>query len=155
MGHITFGGHVEAPIEFVFDLAVDPVRMRECMPWITAVWDIRGSQAAPGDSYRFRDSMLGRETEGVTEVVAADRPHLQSTVSRYGNGVTARWTMRFAPRAGGTDIANEVDYEVPAGIAGRIADRLLLHRFIERRLRRGSAAFEQQVKTDLARRKAA
>lgn len=155
MGHITFAGHVEGPIELAFDLAVDPVRMRECMPWITRVWDIRGSQAAVGDSYRFRDTMLGRDAEGVAEVQAADRPFLQSTVSRYDNGVIARWTMRFTPTAGGTDITNDVDYELPAGLAGRIADRLVFHRFIERRLRRGAARFEQQVRADLARANAA
>jgi uncharacterized membrane protein len=151
VGRIEFDGTVRGPIDLVFDLAIDPLRMQECMPWLQAITDVHGDQTVPGDGFRFKDRALGRESSGWAEIVAADRPLHHESLTHYDNGMVARWTMTFTPLGDEVKVDNVVDYRVPAGIFGSIADRLYFHRYIEHRLHEAAARFEAQVDAEVAR----
>jgi hypothetical protein len=133
----TARSHFDGPIERVFDLTTDPERMRDMFPSIEAISDVHGSGDAAGDSFRFRDRLLGRTTTGRTVVTAALRPTLQTTETTYADGTRLTWTMRFREARGGTDVHNEVIYEPPAGPLTRLRGNLG-GVFIERRLRRSA-----------------
>ena len=140
----TARNHFEAPIERVFDLTTDPRRMLEMLPSIDTVSDIRGKGDAVGDSFRFRDRVLGRSMIGLTVVTAAVRPVLQTTVTTYADGSRVTWTMRFRDAGGRTDVDNEVTYEPPSGsVAGLRA--ILIGPFVERRLRRSAELFDEML----------
>ncbi len=133
--HLESSMITRAPIERAFRLAVDPAYLREQMPWIRELHDIRGRGDRVGDGYRFHDTMLGLHPTGRTEVRAADPPRLVTVVTTYDNGIVVDWTTRFTPALEGTEIENEIDYSVPGTAVGRMLDGLVLHRLIEQRLR--------------------
>lgn len=141
MRHLEFTLITNAAIERAFRLATDPTAMHDQMPWIDDIHDVDGAGDRVGDSFRFRDSMFGFHPKGRTEVIAADRPRSVSAVTTYDNGVVVTWTMRFTPALEGTEVENEIDYELPAGALGRVADDLVLHRFLEQRLRESGERF--------------
>jgi uncharacterized protein YndB with AHSA1/START domain len=140
----TAESHFDAPIERVFDLTTDPRRMREMFPSIEAITDVRGSGDAVGDSFHFRDRLLGRTVMGTTVVTAALRPTLQTTETSYADGTRLTWTMRVRDARGGTDVHNEVVYEPPAGALSRLRANLG-GLFVERRLRRSAELFDQML----------
>lgn len=133
--HLDFTLVTNAPIERAFRLATDPAHVHELMPFIDDVHDVVGDGDAVGDSFRFRDSMLGLHPKGRAAVTFADPPRSITVVTTYDNGVVVDWTMRFTPALEGTEVENDIDYELPAGALGRVADDLVLHRFLEHRLR--------------------
>jgi uncharacterized membrane protein len=49
---------------------------------------------------------------------------------------------RMTPAGEGTDVEMEVDYEVPAGFLGHIADRLFLEKAMERQMRHTAENFK-------------
>ncbi len=141
MGHLDVSQVTSAPIERAFRISVDPSHLHDLMPWIHDVRDVHGVGDRVGDDFRFTDTMLGLHPKGRVEVTAADPPRSLTAVTRYDNGVVVRWTMRFTPALEGTEVENEVDYEVPAGRLGRALDDLLFHRLLERRLRSAGERF--------------
>jgi ligand-binding SRPBCC domain-containing protein len=140
----TARSHFDAPIERVFDLTTDPRRMQEMFPSIEAISDVRGTGDAAGDSFRFRDRLLGRTITGTTVVTAALRPILQTTETTYADGTRLTWTMRFREASGGTDVHNEVAYEPPTGPLSRLSANLG-GLFVERRVRRSVELFERML----------
>jgi uncharacterized protein YndB with AHSA1/START domain len=136
--------HFDGPIERVFDLTTDPRRMPEMFPSIDVISDIHGSGDTVGDSFRFRDRLLGRTMTGTTVVTAASRPVLQTTETDYADGSRLTWTMRFREAPGGTDVHNEVVYEPPAGPLSRLRANLG-GLFVERRLRRSADLLDEML----------
>jgi uncharacterized protein YndB with AHSA1/START domain len=133
MGHATIRGHVDAPIERVFDYAVDFNR--------TAEWNISIVEMEPGpplakvgDRFKGKMKLLGRVYDGEGEVTAFERPHLLAFVSTSPMGGHQNWTSRLTPSGTGTDIEAEIDYEVPLSILGSLADKLFVERQVQRML---------------------
>lgn len=136
--------HFDAPIERVFDLTTDPRRMQEMFPSIDEISEVSGGGDAVGDSFRFRDRLLGRKVTGTTVVTAASRPMLQTTETTYADGSRMIWTMHFNEARGGTDVDNEILYEPPAGRQAGIWTTLV-GLFVERRLRRSADLLEEML----------
>ena len=150
MRHITHRAHFQAPPELVFARAIDPNLMPRYMPRISSVWDVTGEPDEVGSSFRFRERLLGRDLEGRAEVVAVDPPHVQTTLTTFENGTTVRWELHVDQAVDqGTDGTDEIDYQVPSGLAYRILDRLLLKRQLERDLEQGAAKFESMLEAEV------
>jgi hypothetical protein len=150
MTHLTHLAHYDAPVAVVRRCGIDPTLMPRYWPKITKVWDIKGDQDAPGDSYRFREHLLGRVLDGTSEVVAIDE-RMYDTLTTYDNGTIVHWKMTMTPRDGGTDVLNEIDYEVPRGLLYAIANRLVLKRSLLVNLQSGDRAFNEIVRGEAAR----
>ena len=140
----TARNHFKAPMEHVFDLTTDPRRMLEMLPSIDTISDIRGKGDAVGDSFRFRDRVLGRSMVGTTVVTAALRPVVQTTETTYEDGTRLTWTMRFRDIGGGTEVDNEVIYEPPPGTVSHLR-AILIGPFVEQRLRRSAESFAEML----------
>ena len=136
MKHLENRLHFQAPIERVFDLAIDPSRWTEYMPWVSDVRDVHGRGDVVGDRATFTDhagpAMAFDATAVVTE---AERPVLQTTVTTYEDGTRMLLRMEFVPTDGGTDIVSTVDYEIAHGGIVAAARELITGPFIERRMR--------------------
>jgi len=133
MGHAIIRGHVEAPIDQVFDYAVDFSR--------TAEWNVSVVKMEPGpplakvgDRFKGTMTLLGRVYEGEGEVTAIERPRMFAFVSSSPMGGHQNWTSQLTPSGTGTDIESEIDYELPGSILGSIADRLFVERQVQRML---------------------
>jgi len=52
-------------------------------------------------------------------------------VGRVEGAITAEQTFVYAPEGGGTRLTVEIDYTVPGGGLGKLADKLVMERFNE------------------------
>jgi hypothetical protein len=143
--HLTHLAHYDAPPAVVRRFGIDPTLMSRYWPKIRKVWDIRGAQDAPGDSFRFREHLLGRDWDGTSAVVEVDE-RTYDTLTTFDNGTRLRWKMTMTARDGGTDVLNELDYEVPRGPLYALLDRLVLRRSLLGNLESGDRTFNQLVR---------
>jgi uncharacterized protein YndB with AHSA1/START domain len=133
MGHARIHGHVEAPIEQVFDYAVDFDHTAE---WNVSVVEMKPGAplAKVGDRFAGTMKFLGRVYEGEGEVIAIERPMMFAFVSSSPMGGHQNWTSHLTPAGNGTDIDSEIDYEVPLGFVGAFADKLFVERQVQKML---------------------
>ena len=133
MAHITRSGHYEAPIERVFELATDFQRYPQWNVNYSEIRDVSGPVEI-GTVVTGVMQFMGRKVEGAGEVVELDTPYLIRMKGERPEGGRMDMTYRFTPAGAGTDYAFDVDYELPPGIIGQIADRLFVERAVERDL---------------------
>jgi uncharacterized membrane protein len=126
--------HYEVPIEQVWDLALDYRRYPE---WNVGYEEITGVTGPPdqvGTKIHGVMRLLGRRMEGTGEVTHVERPrHLR--IAGKGPAGTVTTEYRFTPAGKGTDAEVEIEYDVPAGYFGKVADKLFVERSVERTLR--------------------
>lgn len=149
MAHVKWTEHIEAPIEDVFELFIDVKRWPEFMPGGSEVKEVTGPLDTVGTSVRTAMHFLGRKMESWDEVVEVERPRLLKFISR-GAGMESEAWYRMTPAGEGTDVEMEVDYELPAGFLGHIADRLFLEKAMERQMRHTAENFKALAEAKVA-----
>lgn len=143
MGHIRDKFHVDAPIEAVWDLGADPQRLTEWQTNLVEVKDVTpGKLDYVGAAYRFVYRFAGRELTGRFEITKIEKPTYVEYTGTTPGGGTATFSTRAEPTGTGTDITFEMDYELPGGFFGDLADKL----FMERQIERDSKHFNQNFK---------
>ena len=55
------------------------------------------------------------------------------------------WIVRLTPAGTGTDFDDEIDYEVPLGLAGAVVDKLFIAREVQRAMDQSGVAFVVQA----------
>jgi len=76
MAHLRKTAHYDAPIEKVFDLAVDYARYPEWNVSYEAVMEVVGPPDQVGTRFHGEMKLMGRKMEGWGEVTEVDRPNL-------------------------------------------------------------------------------
>jgi uncharacterized membrane protein len=132
MGHVRHTGHIDSSPEKAFALAIDAMRFPEWNSSVVEVKDISGSLDQVGSSYVSVLKLGGRPLEARWEVSRVEIPRVLEFTGTAPGGGKATGKNRFEPAGGGTDITIEVDYELPGGFVGGIADKLFVERAIER-----------------------
>jgi uncharacterized membrane protein len=132
MGHVLQTGHIDAPSDKAFALAIDATRIPEWNSSVIEVKEITGSLDQVGSSYVGVLKLGGRRLEGRWEVSRVERPRLLELAGTAPGGGRATATNRFESGGAGTDVTIEVDYELPGGFVGGMADKLFVERAIER-----------------------
>jgi uncharacterized membrane protein len=132
MGHVLQTGHIDAPPDRAFALAIDAERIPEWNSSVSEVKEITGSLDQLGSSYMSVLKLGGRLLEGRWEVSGVDRPRLIEFTGTAPGGGTASAKTRFESAGGGTDITIEIEYQLPGGFVGGMADKLFVERAIER-----------------------
>ena len=51
------------------------------------------------------------------------------------------WTVHLTPAGTGTDFDDEIDYEVPLGVVGAVADKLFIAREVQRAMDQSGVNF--------------
>ena len=133
MGTVRMHAHVEAPIESVFDYAVD---FRHTAEWnVTVVeMDAAAPLAKVGDHFTGTMKFMGKTYKGQGDVTEFERPRLLAFTSTSPEGGHQDWTSHFSPAGKGTDVDVVVDYEVPKSLLGAIADKLFIERMVQKSL---------------------
>jgi uncharacterized protein YndB with AHSA1/START domain len=133
MGKVRMRTHIEAPIEAVFDYAVDFKHVPE---WNVTVIDMAATAPLSRVGDRFTGTMkfLGHTYKGEGQVTEIERPRLIAFTSTSAEGGHQDWTTHLTPAGKGTDLEVEVDYEVPMSFLGAIADKLFIERTVQRSL---------------------
>ena len=135
---------VARPIDEVFGFFADPHNLGRITPGGMG-FEFRSDDFAMREGlvidYRLRP-LLGIPTAWRTRVDSYDPPHGFSDVQL--RGPYRRWEHRhtFAARDGGTQVDDEVTYELPLGPLGAIAHRLLVRPELERIFRHRARAIE-------------
>lgn len=135
---------VARPIDEVFGFFADPHNLVRITPGGMG-FEFRSGDFAMREGlvidYRLRP-LLGISTGWRTRIDSYDPPHGFSDVQL--RGPYRRWEHRhtFAALDGGTQVEDEVTYELPLGPLGAIAHRLLVRPELERIFRHRARAIE-------------
>lgn len=126
---------IDAPPERVWEILIDPERLPQYNATIVEVSDATGPLDQVGASYNAVAKVYGRRIEGRWEVTEVDP--LRRIVQRASAGDEGAATVigTIEPAGGGTRAAVEVDYQLPAGFLGELADKLFVERSVERDVR--------------------
>lgn len=134
MGHVRIASHFDSRPEQVFDLVADADRIPEWHASIVEVKDASGPLDVVGSSYAGVMKVAGRRLEGRWEVTKVERPRFMEQRGTTPGGGSMTVLMGCAPSAGGCDVTFEVEYVLPGGFVGGLADKLFVERAIGRDL---------------------
>lgn len=142
MTHLQIKAQYDAPIERVFGLMTDFARYPEWNVTYTEIKEVVGPPDKVGTRIHSVMRFLGRTMEGWGEIVEIDPPKLLRTTGTSTQGGKLEQFLRLTPIGTGTEVVLEVDYELPAGIFGKVADKLFVERAVERDLRHSIENFK-------------
>jgi carbon monoxide dehydrogenase subunit G len=132
MGHVRQTGHIDASPETAFALALDAARIPEWNSSVIEVNDVSGPMDQVGSSYVSVLKLGGRRLDGRWEVSRVEAPRVLEFSGTAPGGGKATAKNRFEPAGDGTDLTIEIDYELPGGFVGGMADKLFVERAIDR-----------------------
>ncbi len=69
--------------------------------------------------------VMGRSIEGTSETTRADKPHVMTQRFAGAGGAHGSFTVTLKEAGGGTDVAVELDYNLPGGLFAGVAQKLL------------------------------
>jgi uncharacterized protein YndB with AHSA1/START domain len=110
---------IEAPPAKVFSYLMDPRNLPEIWPSMVEVSNVTTRPDGTTDGNDFTYKMAGMKLEGHTRFTDVERDRRIVWQSEGGIKSTIRWT--FTPHGSGTDIVDEVEYELPANLLTRLA----------------------------------
>jgi carbon monoxide dehydrogenase subunit G len=117
---------VAAPPDRVYELMMDPRRLGE---WVTIHRDVPDPPRPPlsqGDSFEQKLALAGKSFTVRWRVTRAEPPRAADWHGSGPAGATARVAYRLEQAGEGTRVRYESEFDLPAGILGRAAGRLLV-----------------------------
>ena len=125
---------IAAPIDLVFDMARDLDVHARTVPHTKecATGSSDGRRIAPGDTLTFEAAHFGIRQRLVSRITAFERPTLFADELVSGAFRSLRHTHTFESVEGGTLMRDRLEFTSPLGVLGRIADALLLERYMRR-----------------------
>lgn len=142
MAHVREKIHVDAPVEVCWDIGSDPNRITEWQEGVLEVKDVTGKLDRVGAGYTGVLRIAGRKIESRWEVSRVDKPRMVELTGSAPGGGMAKSTLLLEPAGGGTDLMYEIDYELPGGVIGNLADKLYMERATERLIRHSNENFK-------------
>ena len=139
---------IAAPPERVWALLSDPERLSQYNVTIVEVRDPTGPLDQVGSSYDAVAKVYGRRIEGRWEVIDVTpmRRILQRGTGAAGAKATVNGTIE--PSGDGTRAGVEVDYQLPAGFLGEVANKLFIERSVERDVRHTLENLKELVESE-------
>ena len=108
MTHVRMSDHFDAPIERVFDLAIDFTRYPEWNVNYVEVKEVTGPTDRPGTRIHATLKLAGRLLDSWTEIKEIERP----THIRFEGLTSGSLDYQFTPDGTGTKAEFEFDYEL-------------------------------------------
>jgi len=123
---------INAPIEKVFDVVADPEQVPQYMSGVSDVSNIQGDPGEKGSSSDIAYHVMGMKFTQQMTVSEVEKPRKLLLEMKGGFPGTFQWTLEAQGQATKVDVM--VDYSVPGGILGKIANQLLLERMNQKNL---------------------
>ncbi len=142
MGHITESIDIDAPLEVCWAINADASRLTEWNPAILEVRDVTGPLDRVGTTYTGVIKAMGRRFDGRNEVMRVEPMKSVDTAGSGVGGAKARVLVQFAPQGSGTRVTVSIDYELPGGVFGGLAEKLFATRQLEDQLKTSNAGFK-------------
>ncbi len=133
MGQIHIEHHIDAPIEHVWDVAMQTERMPEWNPY-QEITELHGSLGVVGSTFEGSFKVLGRTIKGKGSVVEAEKPHLIHLAVTTEAGERSDYVYHYEPEGAGMRCVIDIDYEMPGGLLGGVLDRLFVERSLDRQM---------------------
>ena len=117
---------VAAPPGEVYELMMDPRRLGE---WVTihrAAVDPPPPPLSEGDCFEQKLAIAGKSFRVAWRVTRAEPPRAADWHGSGPAGAKARVAYRLEEAGEGTRVRYENEFDLPAGIVGRVAGRLLV-----------------------------
>jgi len=119
MERIKRTAFIEAPPAKIFGYLMDPRNLPEIWPSMVEVSNVKTKPDGTTQGNDFTYKMAGVKFHGHTEFADVQRDRIIVWKSEGGIKSTIRWS--FEPHGKGTDITDEVEYELPANLLTRLA----------------------------------
>lgn len=129
MPRIQKAATVNAPAERVFQAIDDPEMMERYVPSVTKVSDVQRTDARLGDTFRVTYEMLGIHFDQLFTYSEYDRP--RKLAARFTGAMAGTMRCHLEPLDSGTHVTLEIDYQMPGGVLGKAANRLVAERMNE------------------------
>jgi uncharacterized membrane protein len=148
MGRIHHEYHIDAPPEVAWDLGRDPDRMPEWNTTTVSVKDVSGPLDREGATYTTVSKIAGRPLEIQWQVEKIDPGREAEVTASAPRGGSARVVVRYEPEGSGTKVITDLDYELPMGFLGDVADKLFGERAMIRDVRHSGENFKALVEEE-------
>jgi len=117
---------INAPIEKVFDTIVDPELTAKWSSGISEVSNNKGNPWEKGSSTDMVYHVLGMKFTQHMVTLGINKPN--KVIYQMTGGFPGTFEFVLEPQGQATKVETIIDYSVPGGIIGKIANRLLLER---------------------------
>ncbi len=142
MGHISRSVDVDAPLDLCWAINADASRLTEWNPAILEVRDVSGPLDRVGTTYTGVIKAIRRRFDGRNEVLRVEPMKSVETAGTSVGGAKARVRVEFSRRGNGTRVTVTIDYDLPGGLFGGIAEKLFATRQLEDQLESSNAGFK-------------
>ena len=142
MGHIRESIDIDASIETCWALFADATRFPDWNTTAVEVKDISGPIDRVGATFTVVSKVLGRRIEARNEVTRVEPMKLVEFTGIGAGGARGAFRTEVEPRGSGTRVTTQIDYDLPGGWFGDIADKLFGERQLERDVRHSSENFK-------------
>jgi uncharacterized membrane protein len=112
---------IDAPIERVWDLVMDPERLDEWVSIADSVSDVPDGDLKKGSRFRQTMKLKGMPLKVKWEVVECDAPKQARWLGEAGAGAKAQIVYSLSEHDGVTTFDYENQFELPAGKVGKLA----------------------------------
>ena len=145
MGRIHHEYHIDAPPELAWAVGRDPTRMPEWNTTTVSVKDVSGPLDREGATYTTVSKIAGRPLEVQWQVERVEPGRLAEVTASAPKGGSAHLVVRYEPDGSGTKLITDLDYELPMGFLGNVADKLFAERAMIRDVHHSGENFKALV----------
>ena len=126
MPRVETSNTINAPIEKVFDVIVDPKVTSQWSTGVSEVTNIKGNPWEKGSSTDLIYHVLGMKF--TQHMVTSEIEKPRKVVYQMTGGFPGIAEFVLEPQGKATKVDIKIDYSVPGGILGKIANQLLLEK---------------------------
>ncbi len=116
---------INAPIEKVFDAIADQEKAAQYYPAAELI-SVKGKPDEPGSSAELDYHVAGMKIHAKITVSEVDKP--RKLVHELSGAMPGKWTWSLEQEGQAVKVNFSIDYSVPGGILGKIANQLFLGR---------------------------
>ncbi len=124
---------INAPIEKVFDAATNPQKMDQYISTAELV-NTKGKPDEPGSYSEWIYPVAGMKIRGKNTVSEVDKP--RRLIQEMSGTMTGKWIWNLQQEGQAVKVDFCIEYSVPGGILGKIADKLFLGRMNQKNMER-------------------
>jgi len=149
MGRIHHEYHIDAPPEAAWAVGRDPDRMPEWNTTTVSVKDVSGPLDQEGSGYTTVSKIVGRPLEIRWHVERVEPGRLAEITASAPGGGSAHLVVRYEPEGAGTKLSTDLEYELPMGFLGDVADKLFGERAMMRDIQHSGENFKALVEEEV------